>query len=589
MKNERKYFWIFVCCFFNFSDPLLQAGEISQVRKELQTNPLIHPAASWVLENQLTITHLKPAPNIPGLCVYHYRVTTTSKECQQLVDQALGYYYSYVWMEAARSFETALRYDHECAFAWLGLSKSIEKWGRGNGLEPLKKAHELMKKAGHRESLLILSRCQEKGIADNVKPDQRKSKAQSTLDELLTLYEDDEEGWFARAQISDRLTAIPYYKSLLRVNPLHPGANHELVHFYENYTRPVLGWPYAEKYIESSPGIPHAFHMQAHLAMRIGKWDKTSDRSSRAIELEQQYHQHVGVPPKDDFQFQHHLETLTRSLIHDGRFSEVNQTIEVAKKENYDFHNDWFRMYLLQENWSACEAIISKERKKNKDTAIYHAALLFLTRGESSRAKIEIDALRQIHQKRGHRNAKLLDLRLRELQGRWLCQQNQGEAGLKLLQEVVNQTKNDFNSHAWGMGSYWMESWGLGALEAGNDATAEEAFLEALAHDARSIMGALGLRALCEKLHREDESQQYELLARRCWPKASESDYFLLRSRLDRLTKRIAGQIKSPTTQNASGAVSTGAVPEKGLEKGVIKQTIPSSNSSSKIIPMENR
>ena len=68
------------------------------------------------------------------------------------------------------------------------------------------------------------------------------------------------------------------------INPLHPGANHELVHIYEGTQRPALGWPHAEKYIESSPGIPHAWHMQAHLAMRLGKWDKTTDRSASAIE-----------------------------------------------------------------------------------------------------------------------------------------------------------------------------------------------------------------------------------------------------------------------------------------------------------------
>src|SRR6201999_2884425 len=109
---------------------------------------------------------------------------------------------------------------------------------------------------------------------------------------------------------------------LLRINPLHPGANHELVHFYENFKRPALGWQYAEKYIESSPGIPHPFHMQAHLATRIGRWQKTSDRSARAIERERAYHKEMGVDPREDQQYQHHLEILLVSLIHDGRFTE---------------------------------------------------------------------------------------------------------------------------------------------------------------------------------------------------------------------------------------------------------------------------
>src|SRR5207248_2807020 len=86
----------------------------------------------------------------------------------------------------------------------------------------------------------------------------------------------------------------------LRGNPLHPGANHEFVHFYENIRRPALGWPYAENYIKSSPGIPHAYHMQAHLGMRIGKWGITSDWSWKAIELQVEYHKLQGVTAGED-------------------------------------------------------------------------------------------------------------------------------------------------------------------------------------------------------------------------------------------------------------------------------------------------
>src|SRR4029079_6867152 len=156
---------------------------------------------------------------------------------------------------------------------------------------------------------------------------------------MLAQFDDDEEAWYFRAQLSGgaggfggQVSAVPFYKALLKVNPLHPGANHELVHFYENYRRPALGWPYAEKYIESSPGIPHPFHMQAHLSTRIGRWDKTSDRSARAVQLEREYHKFQNVKPSDDFQYSHHLEILTVSLIHDGRFSQARKMKAEAEK-----------------------------------------------------------------------------------------------------------------------------------------------------------------------------------------------------------------------------------------------------------------
>src|SRR4029077_18865832 len=53
-------------------------------------------------------TGLTPAKLIPNLCSVHYRISTASPDCQAFFDQGLGYLYSYVWMEASRSFEAAV-------------------------------------------------------------------------------------------------------------------------------------------------------------------------------------------------------------------------------------------------------------------------------------------------------------------------------------------------------------------------------------------------------------------------------------------------------------------------------------------------
>jgi Tfp pilus assembly protein PilF len=489
---------------------------------------------------------LAPSKIVPDLCVYKYRITTTSPECQRFVDQGLGYYYSYVWMEAARSFETALQYDPNCAFAYWGLSRALEKWSKPHHLAPLQVAQTLLTKAGQREQLLITSRLQEKGMAAGVKPDERQKKARATVDELLTLYEDDEEGWFCRAQLSPGTEAVPYYKALLRLDPLHPGANHELIHFYEGYKRPALGWPNAEGYIASSPAIPHAFHMQAHLAMRIGKWEKTTDRSARAIELERAYHRALNVNPKDDFQFVHHLETLTLSLVHDGRFAEARDIQKEARGLGYKFNLPWFRLHLAEHDWDEANKIVAEFRKSDKPMAAYLAALLYLDQGETARAAAEVDVLRQAQQAK--KNDRRLEQRLWETQGRLLCQQGSGEAGLKLLQRAVNQTKDDYLHHAWAGGAYYMEAWGIGALECGNAPAAEEGFMEALAHDAGSVRAALGLQALCERLGRTDEAHRYANLAHRLWTKADPKHFEQLR---DDLIRR-ATHIESPASSASS-------------------------------------
>src|SRR5262249_7983819 len=156
------------------------------------------------------------------------------------------------------AFETALQHDPDCAYAWLMLHRSMEKWGRPGAVVPagpfvgllggmvygklpdrigknvqevaLESARRLMPKSNQRGHLLIQARLQEKGMWPGVGPDDRRKKAQQSLDELLALYEDDEEGWFWRAQLATldgTNAAAVFYKALLKVNPLHPGANHE--------------------------------------------------------------------------------------------------------------------------------------------------------------------------------------------------------------------------------------------------------------------------------------------------------------------------------------------------------------------------
>ncbi len=486
------------------------------------------------------LTGLSPARYVPNLCVVRYRISTLSPDCQAFFDQGLGYFYSYVWMEAARCFETALQYDPDCALAWWGLSRALEQWGKGDANAALKKADALRLRASHREQLLIQARMQEKGLAPGSGDEQaRKRAAVTTIDKLLALYDDDEEGWYYRAQLAGGssffggvLASVPFYKALIRINPLHPGANHELLHFYEGFHRPALGWMYAEKYIESSPGIPHAFHMQAHLATRLGRWDKTSNRSAHAIELERAYHKLMGVKPSEDHQFSHHLQTLLVSLTHDGRFTEALAIEKEAKAAGFKQEVPWFRLHLAMRTWDEARALAEGLRRSDKSTASYLSAVLYLKRGQPARALPEIEVLQHVLSQ--HRDDRQAESRLWETQGLYMCQTGDVDVGLKLLRRVAERSKDDYGHHAWGNGSYFMEAWGLAALRAGREPMAEEALLEALAHDPGSVRAALGLQVLCEHQGRTEEAVRYAALARRCWSRADagrlESELAALRS-----------------------------------------------------------
>jgi len=140
-----------------------------------------------------------------------------------------------------------------------------------------------------------------------------------------------------------------------------------------------------------------------------------------------------------------------------------------------------------------------------------------------ARARPEVEVLRQAYQKR--KNDRKLERDLWETQGLLLCMTGGGDAGVKLLERAVKKTKDDYGHHAWGNGAYYMEAWGVGALCAGKLDVAEEAFLEALAHDAGSVRAALGLQVLCERQGRQQEAHRYADLARKCWKRASPTHF----------------------------------------------------------------
>jgi tetratricopeptide (TPR) repeat protein len=279
--------------------------------------------------------------------------------------------------------------------------------------------------------------------------------------------------------------------------------------------------------------------MQAHLATRLGRWTKTSDRSARAIELQKAYHQRENVKPRDDWQFSHHLETLLVSLTHDGRFTEANAIKRECEANEYQLRVPFFRLALAERDYDAALKMATPASRKgqanakggrgrgrsfggggrvDKTQSSYFAALVYLKMGNPERALPEIEVLR--HAQRESKNDKRLELNLWETQGLYLCAIGEGTAGLKLLQKTVDRTKNDYSHHSWGNGAYYMEAWGIGALAANKLDVADEAFHEALAHDPGSTRAALGMQVVCERQGRSEEVERYAALARRCWTKA---------------------------------------------------------------------
>ncbi len=432
-------------------------------------------------------------------------------------------------MESVRSFETAIRHDPKCAMAWWGLSRAMAKYRltRRTHTLALKKAQELMPKASAREQMLIKARVQEYGLLPEQKDKKREEKykaAITTLNDMLAIYPEDEEAWFYRGYLEIRAgngtsSGVPFYKALLKVNPLHAGANHELVHFYERFRRPALGWTHALRYMKSSPKIPHAWHMQAHLAMRLGRWKETTNWSARAVELQEAHHKYQGISPRSDSQFSHHLEILMISLTHDGRFQEAEELHKKCKKYGFRHTIPWFRLHMAKREYEEAMGLANASYKKDRTTRSYLRALVYFARGETDLALRETETVEAAHKKR--KKDQRLEKRYWLVDGISKCRKGSVDEGLKQLKKLVDWSKDDYRAHSWGGGAYYMLIWGKEALRAGRFDVAEEAFLEAIAHDPGNVYGCLGMQVICEVQNRKFEAQRFSEIARTSWSNAS--------------------------------------------------------------------
>src|SRR5262249_39200279 len=123
-----------------------------------------------------------------------------------------------------------------------------------------------------------------------------------------------------------------------------------------------------------------------------------------------------GVSTQEDYQFVHHMETLTRSLVHDGRFAEARSIKqECDDKHKYTFRPEWFRMFLAEGDWTEAQKIAEFFRKSDKVNGAYYSAMIYLEKGDTERAGAEIDVMRQAQQSK--KNDRSGERRLWEVQG----------------------------------------------------------------------------------------------------------------------------------------------------------------------------
>src|SRR5256884_9875233 len=141
----------------------------------------------------------RPVALRSGIGTAHDAVSTTSKEAQAFYDQGLAYLHSYVWLEAARSFNQALRIDPKLAMAHLGLTiVYVELDAPAQARTALERAWALAASAHDTRHVELgaLRMAAEAAPRDTAKL----AAYRAALDRTLTEFPNDEELWLSRGR-----------------------------------------------------------------------------------------------------------------------------------------------------------------------------------------------------------------------------------------------------------------------------------------------------------------------------------------------------------------------------------------------------
>ena len=494
--------------------PVAFAQEHQHAQGEAGDAPVTFPAE--LLERPVTIRAGTGAQTISD------PVTTASKEAQAFYSQGVAYLHGYVFIEAARSFNQALRFDAKLAMAYVGLSRAyagLNLWEAARAA--VDQAQSLATNASKREQLRITLRAQQlAAIADRGNM-AKFSDYKKALDDALAAYPQDVELWLLRGNAEEDNAAgrgqrggeasIRFYEKALQLVPDHIAAHHYLIHSCENVGRIPEALQHGEVYARLAFSVPHALHMYGHDLRRVGRVSDAIAQFRRADQLEQDYYKAENIPSQFDWHHEHNLDLLATAYQHQGQMKEaeriMRQAFEIpSMQDTLEFNKKQWPQFLIARGRTkeALEAA-SKLSRSRQDVVrvigyifISHAGMASNDLPAASEAAKS--ALREMQQM-GSRAAFVAPY-MEALQGEFFLRTGEAEKGRAILKQVVSKIRAERGPDAWVQALFRLEAIGAAARRAGDWELAETMARQMLEHDAAYAGSHYALALVAE--HKND-------------------------------------------------------------------------------------
>jgi tetratricopeptide (TPR) repeat protein len=442
----------------------------------------------------------RPVTIRTGIGSAYDAAATASKDAQAFYDQGLAYLHSYVWIEAARSFNQALRVDPKLALAHLGLTVAyVELNAAPAARAALERARALASTDHDRRH--VAARALQMAAEDAPGDAARLTAYRASLDQALLKFPLDEEFWLQRGQAESPDPAergqgsvagsVRFYEKALALAPGHFAAHHYLTHAYENSGRVQDALTQGATYAKMAPAVPHARHMDGHNLRRAGRIDEAIAEFAAADSLETAYFAAEQIPVEYDWHYQHNLDLLATSYQYIGqmRKAEALFTRAFAIPSSLlvqEYNKREWPVFLLARG-RAQEALAAANTMAAHSSPVVSAA----GHVEAGRARLALGQFKEaadegntaLRLMRGAEGGGIVADALQALQGEFLLRTGKAAQARPMLEAVVRNTRARPGPDAWAQTLFTIEAIARAAREVGDWDLAGWAARQMLEHD----------------------------------------------------------------------------------------------------------
>jgi len=521
---------------------------------------------------------LLPARLLPGMgTIKDFEVTTKSEDARKFFLQGLAQIHSFWFVESERSCLQAAQLDPEMAMAhWcIALSAAsdyrpafqlmrnaaagnaaapradevVARTSNGAAVNPqirareaIAKAMELVDKVTPRERLYIESQAARRA---KMSKDQADAAYIAGLRKLVAEYPDDlhaksmlalaiDNGFesVTREPREHTIEAIALLNDVVRKDDENFGAHHYLIHAWEGSKTPGNAWHACERYPQLVPNIPHALHMPGHIYAQSDKIPEAvaAFTAARANEL-------TWIDADTLYPTGHHghnVHFLIHSLNLSGRYQDSMAQVQhlMSFKEtprDRSVNNQlspWRQGYfgLIKslvrfEKWNDIldgRTIPAYDKPEQNAWRHWATGLALAATGRSENAKAAlVDMQKDLEAVTAAKEP--MAIAVEELEAAIAAKAGDKKKAYELYRKAADREAAMIYTEPPSYPRPVVEGWANVALAAGDYATAEKAYREALVREPGSGRAYFGLSVALDGLGRTEDAREARSKAAKAW------------------------------------------------------------------------